>query len=44
MLNGGVDNWKSSKRETTTDSTTELEHIVASDGSKGSSLHKEVHL
>ena len=33
-LNGGVVNWKSSKQETTTDSTTEVEYIVASEVAK----------
>ncbi|KAK4397598.1 hypothetical protein Sango_1596400 [Sesamum angolense] len=34
MLNGGVVAWKSSKQDTTTDSTTEAEYIVASEVAK----------
>ena len=34
MLNGGVVSWKSSKQETTADSTTEAEYIVAAEAAK----------
>ena len=34
ILNGGADSWKSSKQETTADSTTEAEYIAASDAAK----------
>jgi hypothetical protein len=34
ILNGGTVSWKSSKQETTTDSTTETEYIVASEVDK----------
>ena len=43
-LKSGAIIWKGSKKEMTTDSTTYLEYIVASDGSLGSNLDKEVHL
>ena len=43
-LNDGTVRWKSSKQETTMDSTTELEYIDASYGSLGSGLDKVVHL
>ena len=43
-LNGGIDSWKSSKQKMIVDSTTELEYIVAFDGSYGSGLDKVVHL
>ena len=33
-LNGGAINWKSSKQDTTTDSTIELEYIAASEAAK----------
>ena len=33
-LNGGVVNWKSSKQETTIDSTNESEYIVAFEATK----------
>ena len=34
ILNGGTVSWKSSKQETTADSTTEVEYIAASDAAK----------
>ena len=34
ILNGGAVSWKSSKQETTIDSTIEAEHIAALDASK----------
>ena len=34
MLNGGAVSWKSSKQETTADSTTEAEYIVAVEAAK----------
>ena len=43
-LNGGTVSWKSSKQETTVNSITESEYIVASDGSLGGGLDKVVHL
>ena len=39
-LNGGIVSWKSSKLETIVDSTSELEYIMAFDGSYGSGLEK----
>ena len=43
-LNDDTISWKSSKQETTVDSTTESEYINASNGSLGSGLEKVVHL
>jgi hypothetical protein len=34
ILNGGIVSWKSSKQETTTDSTIEAEYIAASEVAK----------
>ena len=43
-LNGGTVSERSSQKEMTMDSTTELEYIIASDGSNESGLDKVVHL
>ena len=43
MMNGGAASWKSSKYETTADSTTEVECIISSEEAKGKGLDKEVH-
>ena len=41
--NGSAVSWKSSKQETTVDSTSELENIIPSDGNYRSDLEKVVH-
>ena len=43
-LSGGIVGWKSSKQGMAMDYITELEYIVASDGSYESGLGKVVHL
>ncbi|KAL0427250.1 UNVERIFIED_CONTAM: Retrovirus-related Pol polyprotein from transposon TNT 1-94 [Sesamum latifolium] len=42
-FNGGVVVWKSSKQDTTVDSTTEAEYIVASEAAKKGGMDEKLH-